>query len=46
MTEFEEFKPQEPGDGMGRGLRQAGAPVGRWTPFEPNVVWRLERAEP
>ena len=30
----------------GRGLRQAGAPVSRWTPFEPNVVWRLERAEP
>ena len=30
----------------GRGLRQAGITTGRWTPFEPNVVWHLRPAVP
>lgn len=28
----------------GRGLRRAGVTVSRWTPFDFNVVWHLERA--
>jgi uncharacterized protein (TIGR02117 family) len=30
----------------GRGLRQAGVKVSRWTPFDFNVVWHLEPARP
>ncbi|MGJ7490373.1 TIGR02117 family protein [Variovorax sp. ZT4R33] len=30
----------------GRGLRQAGVTVSRWTPFDFNVVWHLEPATP
>jgi len=30
----------------GRGLRQAGIPVSPWTPFDFNVVWRLESGRP
>lgn len=28
----------------GRALRDAGAPVGTWTPFADNVTWHLQRA--
>lgn len=30
----------------GRGLRQAGLPVSRWTPFDFNVVWHLPSSVP
>ncbi|MDQ0571845.1 uncharacterized protein (TIGR02117 family) [Variovorax paradoxus] len=30
----------------GRGLRQAGVKVSRWTPFDFNVVWHLEPVRP
>lgn len=30
----------------GRGLRQAGVTVSRWTPFDFNVVWHLQPATP
>jgi uncharacterized protein (TIGR02117 family) len=28
----------------GRGLKRAGVTVSRWTPFDFNVVWQLQRA--
>ena len=30
----------------GDGLRQAGVPVSRWTPFDFNVTWHLEAGRP
>ena len=30
----------------GRGLRQAGLPVSRWTPFDFNVLWDLPPTAP